>query len=393
NWNSGIRNFNMKYDFNHFVNDNISLDYGIQNTYYQFNPGEIGPINAQSGINEFDLTKKYAFDNAVYISAEHTFSDNFSAQYGLRYSSFFRLGQELNVYENDQPLVFNETFGIYEEADPVGTNTLSKGKVERYFGNLEPRLALSYNFNDNQSIKASYNRMSQYLHLITNTSSPTPLDVWAPSGKYIEPQILDQVALGYFRNFNDQKYSLEVESFYKYIQNRLDYIDGANLIANNSIEQVLIPGVARAYGLELLLRKNSGRFTGWISYTLSKTEQKTPGRSASETGINNSNWYNTSYDKPHDISVTATYDLSPKWEINSNFAYQTGLPTTYPSGQYRFENLTIPVYSPRNSNRLPAYHRLDLSATYTPKPSLQRTYKSSWNFGIYNIYTRKNAVS
>ncbi len=391
NWNSGIRNLNFKYDFNHYLNENISFDYGLQSTYYQFNPGEIEPSTPQSGINRFELTKKYALENAVYFSAEHNISPKFSAEYGVRYSGFLRLGQnELNLYANDNPVSFNETFQIYEEADPIGIRTLSNNKVERAFSNLEPRLALSYSFNDNQSVKASYNRMSQYLHLITNTSSPTPLDVWAPSGRYIEPQLLDQVAVGYFQNFRDRRYSMEIESFYKIIQNRLDYIDGANLIANNSIEQVLLPGNARAYGLELLFRKSKGKLTGWVAYTLSKTEQQTPGRTPEETV--NGNWYNTNYDKPHDVSLTASYELNKKWQFSSNFAYQTGLPTTYPMGQYRFENLTVPVYSPRNSNRLPDYHRLDISATYTPKPA-STGYRSSWNFGIYNVYNRMNAVS
>lgn len=393
NWNSGIKNLNFKYDFNQYLNEEISLDYGLQSTYYEFNPGEIEPSTPESGINPLELTKKYALENAVYISAEHNLLPGFSAEYGLRYSGFLRLGQEeLNLYENDLPVIFNETFQIYEEADPIGSRQLSRNKVERSFANLEPRLALAYSFNENQSVKVSYNKMSQYLHLITNTSSPTPLDVWAPSGRYIEPQLLDQVAVGYFQNLKDRKYSLEVETFYKIIKNRLDYIDGANLIANNSIEQVLLSGNARAYGLELLFRKNRGKLTGWLAYTLSKTEQKTPGRTPLETGINNGDWYNTNYDKPHDISLTASYEMNKRWQFSTNFAYQTGLPTTFPTGQYKFENLTVPVYSPRNSNRLPDYHRLDISATFTPKPSATR-YKSSWNFGVYNVYGRKNAVS
>ncbi len=394
NWNSGIKNLNLKYDFNHYINDNLNLDYGIQNTYYEFNPGEIEPSTPTSGIINYKLTKKYAFESALYISAEHNLSKNLSAEYGLRFSNFFRLGQsELNIYQNDQAVNFNEDFKIYEKAKPIGTSSLSKSKVEEYFKALEPRLSLAYSFNDDESVKLSYNRMNQYLHLITNTSSPTPLDIWTPSGKYIEPQKLDQIAAGYFKNLLDDKYSVEIEGFYKFIKNRIDYIDGADLIANNAIEQVILPGKARAYGLEFLLKKNSGRFTGWLAYTLSRSEQKTPGRSPVETGINNGNWYKTAYDKTHDISIIGSYELNSRWQLNSNFVYQTGLPTTYPSGQYSFENLVIPVYSPRNSERLPAYHRLDISATYTPSKNAGRDYKSSWNFGIYNLYGRKNAVS
>ena len=300
--------------------------------------------------------------------------------------------EELNLY-SEEPVVYNQRFGIYEKADPIDIKTLENSRIERSFGNLEPRLAIAYAFNEDQSVKLSYNRMTQYLHLITNTSSPTPLDVWAPSGKYIEPQKLDQVAIGYYRNFLDREYSVELEGYYKTLSNRLDYIDGANLIANDAIEQVILAGEARAYGAELLLKKNRGRFTGWFAYTLSKSEQRTPGRNNTEPGINNFEWYSTAYDKPHDLSFTASYELSRKWDLNANFVYQTGLPTTYPSGQYRFENMTIPVYSARNSNRLPDYHRLDISATYTPSKNGKSSYRSSWNFGIYNVYARKNAVS
>src|SRR5690554_4335955 len=208
-WNSGIRNFNVKYDVDHYVNDNIELSYGINGTYYQFNPGELEPSYEGSGINYRELTKKFVYDGAAYFSVEHRLSDNFSAQYGLRYSTFFRMGQEqLNLYPQDEAVRYHPEFGIYQSAEPTGSKSLSKSKVERFFGNLEPRLALAYSFNDNESVKLSYNRMAQYLHLITNTSSPTPLDVWAPSGKYIEPQLLHQLAVGYFRNLRQDRYSL-----------------------------------------------------------------------------------------------------------------------------------------------------------------------------------------
>ena len=393
NWNSGIKNGNFKYDVEHFVNQNLGLNYGVQNTWYEFNPGEIEPNSENSGITPAKLIKKYALENAVYLSVEQKISEAFSAEYGIRYSNFLRLGQkELNLYENQQPVIYNSKFGIYEKAEPSGSIALSNKKVERSFNNLEPRLALAYSFSEDRSVKLSYNRMTQYLHLITNTSSPTPLDVWAPSGQYIEPQLLDQVAAGYYQSFAEDQYSLEVESFYKILDNRIDYIDGANLIANDAIEQVILPGKGRAYGLELLLKKNQGAFTGWLAYTLSRSEQQTPGRTTVEPGINNGRWYPTAYDKTHDLSLTGSYELNRKWSLNANFIFQTGLPTTYPKGQYKFENLTIPVYSARNSNRLPAYHRLDLSATYTPKKN-NKKWESSWNFGLYNVYSRQNAAS
>ena len=393
-WNSGIQNFNFKYDFKHYVADGFKLQYGINSMYYKFNPGEIEPSTPTSGINSFKLTDKYAFENSVYIDAEHKINDKLNLSYGLRFSSFLRLGQDqLNTYQNDQAVVFNDSFQIYQKATPTGTETYNRSHIIESFANLEPRASLAYQLSDDASIKASYNRMTQYLHLLSNTSSPTPLDVWTPSGKYVKPQLLDQVALGYFRSINDDKYSLEVETYYKKIQNRIDYIDGADLIANDAIEQVILNGEARAYGLEVLLRKNEGRFKGWLAYTLSKSEQRTPGFTSSELGINNGNWYNTAYDKTHDISLTGSYDWNKKWNFSANFLFQTGQPTTYPNGQYVYNGVNIPSYSNRNADRLPAYHRLDFSANYTPKPDKTKGWQSYWVFSVYNVYNRRNAAS
>ena len=393
-WVSGIQNFNFKYDFKHYLNDKLKLQYGINSIYYKFNPGEINPTVETSGINPFKLTDKYAFENAIYFDAEHKISNKLALSYGLRFSSFYRLGQdELNVYENDHAVTFNEDFQIYEKADPIDTESFKRSDVIAKFHNLEPRATLAYQVNTSSSIKASYNRMSQYLHLLSNTNSPTPLDVWTPSGKYIKPQLLDQFAIGYFLSFNENLYSLEIESFYKTIENRIDYIDGADLIANNAIEQVILNGEAKAYGLEVLLRKNEGRFKGWLAYTLSKSEQQTKGRTPTELGINNGNWYKTPHDKTHDISFTGSYEWSEKWKINSNFLFQTGQPATFPNGQYEYNGISIPSYGGRNNNRLPAYNRLDVSLTYTPKPKKTNGWKSHWVFGIYNIYNRRNAAS
>ncbi|MDT0557498.1 TonB-dependent receptor [Ichthyenterobacterium sp. W332] len=393
-WTSGIRNFNLKYDFKHYIKDGFKLEYGINSIYYKFNPGEIEPTTESSGINTFKLIDKYAFENAVYIDAEHQITDKLALGYGVRFSSFLRLGQdELNVYTNDNPLLFNEDLQIYEKADPIGTESFKRSDVIESFFNIEPRFSLAYQLNNESSLKASYNRMTQYLHLLSNTSSPTPLDVWTPSGRYAKPQLLDQFAVGYFKTINDNDYSLEVEAFYKTIQNRIDYIDGADLIANNAIEQIILNGRARAYGLELLFRKNEGDFKGWIAYTLSKSEQQTEGRTPLETGINKGKWYNTPFDKTHDVSVTTSYELNEKWSFGSNFLFQTGLPTTFPNGQYQFNGISIPSFDSRNTSRLPAYHRLDISATYNPKPDSTKRWKGQWVFSIYNIYNRRNAAS
>ena len=393
-WDSGIKNYNIKYDFKNYISDKFKLNYGVNGIYYSFNPGTIRPSDENSGINFDQLDKKYAFEPAFYLNADHDISKRLSLSYGLRYSLFYRLGQsDVNIYTNDNPVLFNSDLQIYEKATPIGTKSFGKNESMKSYNYLEPRFSLAYQLNDEQSIKTSYNRMVQYLQLISNTSSPTPLDIWTPSDEFIKPQIADQVAVGYFRNFKDGEYSLEVETYYKIVKNRLDYIDGADLIANKAIEQIILNGELRSYGLELMFRKNEGRFNGWISYTLAKSQQRTPGRTASELGINNGNWYNSVYDKLHNIAITSAYNLNDKWSFGANFAFQTGQPVTYPNGQYQYLGITVPSYGLRNENRLPAYHHLDISAPLTPRKNINRNWKGEWVFSIYNLYNRKNAAS
>lgn len=394
NWDSGIKNYNIKYDFKHYISDRYKMTYGLNAVYYDFNPGTVSPTGPSSGINREQLDKKYALEPALYIDAEQEITDKLSINYGFRYSMFYRMGQQdMNIYANNQAVTFNPELQIYEKGKPIGTEHFGSGKTIASFNNLEPRLAVSYQLDDNQSIKASYNRMSQYIHLVSNTASPTPLDVWAPSDNFIKPQLLDQVALGYFRNFHNDDYTLETEIYYKKVKNRIDYIDGADLIANKAIEQVILNGRSRSYGLEVLLRKNSGKLNGWISYTLSRSEQQTPGRTALETGINNGKWYSTGYDKTHNLAVTASYKLTEKWSFGSTFALQSGQPVTYPNGQYEYGGVIVPSYGARNEDRLPAYHHLDVSATYIPKPDKKKGWQGEWVFSIYNLYNRMNSAS
>lgn len=394
NWTSGIKNFNAKYDFKHYLGNSTRLTYGVNAQYYQFNPGKIVPLDEGSGFNTTQLDKKYAFEPAVYFDADQNISKRLTVTYGVRYSMFYRLGkQDINIYANNQAVIFNSNFGIYEKAVPTGIRKYASNETIAKFNNLEPRIALSYAFNDAQSVKVSYNRMTQYLHLISNTSSPTPLDIWSPSDQFFKPQILDQLAIGYFRNFKDDAYSLEIESFYKKIKNKVDYIDGGDLIVNNALEQVILNGIGRAYGVELMLRKNSGALSGWLAYTLSRSEQKIPGRSDLETGINNGQWYKSNYDKLHNVSITGIYKRNTKWTFGAIFTLQSGQPTTFPNGQYTYQDITIPDYGLRNGNSLPLFHHLDLSATFTPRKNKNRLWKSEWVFSIYNLYNRNNAAS
>jgi TonB dependent receptor/CarboxypepD_reg-like domain/TonB-dependent Receptor Plug Domain len=393
-WDSGIKNYNLKYDFKHYVSDRFKMQYGINTVYYDFNPGKITPTGADSAINPDKLENKYALEPALYFDAEHQLAEKLTVSYGMRYSTFYRLGsQTLNTYANNQPVTFDQDLKIYEKANPTGTRHYGSNEVIANFGNLEPRVAVSYQLNDNASVKASYNRMAQYLHLISNTASPTPLDVWTPSDNWIKPQLLDQYAVGYFRNFENDAWSLETEAFYKTVKNRVDYIDGADLIANEAIEQVILSGKSRAYGLEVLLRKNTGALSGWVSYTLSRAEQQTPGRAPGETGINNGEWYKSGYDKLHNLSVTTAYELSKKWQFGAIFTLQSGRPVTYPNGQYQYGDIVVPSYGARNENRLPAYHHLDVSATYVPHPEKRKGWQGEWVFSIYNLYNRQNSAS
>ncbi len=394
NWDSGIKNYNLKYDFKYYLSNKIKLNFGANSIYYDFNPGTINPSNSSSGINFKQIEKKYAFEPSVYLDAEQKITDKINVEYGFRYSMFSRLGSSTkNLYANDQAVNYDSDLKIYEKATPIGTEFYGRNKSMANFNNFEPRFSVAYELAQNKSVKASYNRMVQYLQLVSNTASPTPLDVWTPSDSYIKPQIADQFAVGYFTNLKDDSYSLEVESYYKKIKNRMDYIDGADLIANEAIEQVILNGEMRSYGLEFMLRKNTGKFSGWIAYTLSRSEQRTPGRTVNEVGINNGNWYRSAYDKTHNLAITSSYKWNKKWNFGANFTLQTGQPVTYPNGQYTYQGITVPSYGMRNENNLPLYHHLDISATLTPKHNDAKKWKGEWVFSIYNLYSRKNAAS
>ncbi|GAA4230746.1 TonB-dependent receptor [Postechiella marina] len=393
-WVSSITNYNIKYDLSYFINDKFKLNFGASGIYYQFDPGAINPTSETSAINPLQLDEKRAFEGGLYIDGEHKITDKLTASYGLRLSTFTRLGgQPLTNYQGNLPVVYNTTLGIYERGTEQGETDYEKGSSIKDFGNLEPRLALSYQLNSTSSLKTGYSRVAQYIHLLSNTTSVTPLDVWTPSGKFIKPQLSDQYALGYFKNFKNKTFSLEVEAYYKTTDNRIDYIDGSDLIGQNTIETEILNGEARAYGLEFLIRKSKGDLTGWLAYTISKAEQRTPGGAAGGLGINDGKWYNSSHDRTHDVSLTGSYKLNDKWSLGSNFIFQTGRPVTYPNGQYTYEDLTIASFSNRNSDRLTAYHRLDISATWVPNKKPDKKWKGEWVFGIYNIYNRKNAAS
>jgi hypothetical protein len=390
-WQSSLSNLNFKTDFDFYANEKHNIKFGLGSIYYTFNPGNITPFGSKSSLVATNNPLKYALENYAYLQDDYKINSNLSVMYGLRISNFAQLANEsIPVYNNDQPVVFNPTINNYQKGTVKSYN---KSKRNTWLNNsygLEPRINVNYQISESASIKTGYNRMFQYIHLLSTATSPTPLDIYTPSSSFIKPQISDQIASGYFKNIKDNKYELSVEGYYKWMQNQFDFIDGASPLLNNSPETILLNGSARSYGLEFMVKKGEGRFTGWISYTLSKAERKTPGINGGR-GINNGEYYATNYDKPHNLAVTANYKLSEKWSFSANFIFQSGRPITYPESNYTFNGLSVPDYSERNAHRLPAYHRLDVSATLKGKES--KRLKSQWVFGIYNIYNRQNAAN
>ncbi|MBN1822288.1 MAG: TonB-dependent receptor [Prolixibacteraceae bacterium] len=377
-WSSKIRDLNIKEDFTWFMNSENQIDFGINFIYHHFEPG-----NIKTGDNSFytdlNLTNYNALENSIYVSNEQKIGTRFSMKYGIRLSIFQQIGEgKVREYMNpDAP-------SAYEVTD---IKTYKKWeKIDNPFINIEPRFSIKYTLDSESSVKASYNRMVQNLHLISNTNSPTPLDIWLPTSKYIKPLIADQIAVGYFRNFKNNAFETSAELYYKNMKNVLDYKDGAELFLNEDLETELLTGTGYSYGLELLMKKQEGRITGWASYTLAKTMRKIP-------GINDGKAYPSAYDRTHDVSLVVNYELSKRFTLSGNWVFATGNPTTYPIAKYDVQGNTVYQYAKRNSNRIPDYHRLDLSLTYDPKKNENRKIKRTLNLSLYNVYARRNAYS
>jgi outer membrane cobalamin receptor len=275
-----------------------------------------------------------------------------------------------------------DRFNVYKNGELTDSVFLEKGKLGKTYLNLEPRISANYQLNDVSSVKLGYARNTQNLHLLSNSTSGNPTDQWIGSSYSVKPEIADQVSVGYSRNFDDDNYEINVETYYKALQNQIDFKNGADINFTPDVEGELLSGKGRAYGLELIAKKKSGKLTGWVSYTLSKTERKID-------GINNNRWYNARQDKTHDLAVVGTYELNQKWTLSGLFVYSTGNAVTYPTGKYKINGQTVFQYSDRNADRMPAYHRMDLNATY--EPAKKKRFHSSWSFGLYNVYGRQNA--
>ncbi len=382
-WNSLISNYIFKPQFTYFLNSNNELNFGAEVIYYNFEPANARGVS-QGEPSDFSLSRKYNLESSLYLSNSQKISKIFTIDYGIRYSLF-------NAFGPDKTYTYNDAVpGV--RRDTVSSRQYKSGEVIAAYGNFEPRVSFKVQANPTSSIKGSYNRMAQYLHLISNTTASNPLDVWNPSSKNIKPQLADQYTLGFFKDLGKSRtYELSVEGYWKNTQNQIDYIDGADLLINEFLEGDLLSGEGRAYGIETYFQKKAGRLTGWVSYTLARTELKV-------NGINQGNWYPTRFDQTHNLKVAAFYDISKRWSFSANFVYTSGTPTTFPTSRYISQGLLIPYNGndSRNNVTLPDYHRLDVSFRLEGKKQKRgkdRKNNDYWVFGVYNLYARQNPFS
>lgn len=365
---SRIQDYGIKQDFQLFSGKEFTLKFGFNSVYHKIIPGA---ITTKGDIDLKSLTNKYSWENAVYISHQYKFTNKFSVEYGARVSAFSVIGPG-NFYTYDN------------NGQTIDTSTYTSGQIAKTYIQLEPRATLNFIVNQESSVKAAYARNVQNLHLLSNSTSGNPTDLWIPNSNNVKPEIADQVSLGYYHNFSDNLYEFSAEIYYKNMQNQIDYKNGAELNFNENVESQILFGKGRAYGLELFMKKNQGRLNGWISYTVSRTERKFD-------GINNGSYYPAKQDRTHDISIVGMYEVNRKWTLSATWVYNTGNAVTYPSGKYQIDDKTMMLYTNRNANRMPAYHRLDVGATWMVKKTPK--FESSWSFSIYNFYGRDNAYT
>jgi hypothetical protein len=375
-WKANITDYSVKADIEYFQAGGSTMHAGVSSVYYTFAPGTVTPTASTSIFRALELPAQKAVEWAAYVDEEVQLSPAVAVQLGLR----------ATMFENRSTGTFYDYVGERgRQLTPVNGRTYPNGPVASY-PNLEPRASARLALSENASLKASYNRMVQYIHLISNTTAATPLDVWMPSTRNIKPEKADQISLGYFRNFDHNMYEASVEVFGKTMTNQIDYINGANVFLNQNMEAELLYGQGRAYGAEFYLKKTSGRFNGWLSYTLSRSERQID-------GINQDKWYANKYDKTHYLAVVGIFEYSDRLTFSATFNYSTGVATTYPDGRFSYQGLIVPHVGndARNNSRVPAYHRLDLGATLKNRPHPERRWQGSWTFSIYNAYARRNA--
>jgi hypothetical protein len=380
-WQSGIKDFSLKNDYSWFVNPKNTIRFGGQVTHHTFRPGTATPIGDESIFTGKELPEIYALESGIFIENDQIWSERISARYGIRLSFFQDIGPYTNyIYDTSDPMKYTVIDSVLYDKNEI---------FNPQFG-FEPRISIKYELDKESSLKASYNHMVQYLHLTTNTMSSTPLDLWYPSTPNIKPQNVDQVSIGYFRNFRSDLFETSIEVYYKKMRNSIDFKDHAELLLNEYLEGELRFGESFSYGAEFMIKKQRGKFNGWISYTYSRVFKDIP-------EINNGNPYPADYDKPHNISLILSYDFTNRLNFSMNWVYSTGAPRTMPTGRFEYEGMILPVYSDRNSVRLPDYHRMDIAVTYnfrkTNDEGKPKRFNSSLNFSVYNLYNRHNTYS
>ena len=387
-----IKNQSNKVAFSWFPNAKHQVNYGAEATVYDFEPFSTTLDYIDSNLVDIniELQNEYAVEPSLYIEDNWKVNNRLTIRGGLRYSSFYNLGARDVVNYNPTA---NGT--VRNDLITDTTNYSSREIIESFDGlqGLEPRLGINFKTTENTAIKASYNRMRQYIHLISNTTSSLPIDTWRPAGKYIDPGTADQIALGWNRNFKGGEWQLSVETYYKSMRDLVDFKNGAQPTGVDNIEVALMTGRGRSYGLEMQLDKKIGQLTGWVAYTYSRSQLQVDLGATPEEWINLGNWYSAAQDKPHDIAIVAAYAWKPNISFSGSFIYQTGKPYTYPEAKSEFEGIIYPFALSRNNSRTPAYHRLDLSMDAAIPNKKENGRKGSWNFGVYNAYARKNAFS
>ncbi|MHC1775112.1 MAG: carboxypeptidase-like regulatory domain-containing protein [Lentimicrobium sp.] len=370
-WKSKMQNQSLKGDFTWYAGPNHTIRFGTAVTRHTFDPGTAKGTGSESLFTEYKLPRNYALEYGVYASNEQKVNEKILIKYGVRFSAFQNIGPG-TIYNYDED---------YNMTDSVA---YTSGTIINTYHAFEPRLGVNYLLSNTASIKASYSRTVQYVHLAQNSTAGTPLDLWFPSSPNVKPQKADQFAIGYFKNLKDNSIETSVEVYYKNMWDIIDFKDNAELLLNAELEGELRTGRGQAYGLELLARKNSGKLNGWVSYTLSASRRKI-------AEINNGNSYRAPYEKPHNIAIVLNYEFNERAVLSANWVYSTGAPVTFPTGRAVIGNVIVPIYSDRNAYRLPDYHRLDLSFSIKGKNKKERKWQGEWNFSVYNAYGRKNA--
>ncbi len=369
-WQSDLKNYSTKLDFTYYLNNSNTIKFGAITSYQFFDPATAKGVGSESLFGEYKVPRNFGLEHAIYASNEQVVNYWLTLKYGIRLSAYQRLGAA--------------TIQNYDaNYNKIGETQYATGKVVKTFFNWEPRLGAQFMINDNNSIKASYSRTVQYLHLASNSNAGTPLDVWFPSGPNVKPQVADQYATGFFRNFFDNVVETSFEVYYKDMRNVVDFKDYADLFLNKEMEGQVRVGKSYSYGAEAMVRVNGDKLSGWVSYTYSKTRRKI-------NGVNNEQWFPAFYDKPHNVNVVLSYDISPRIVFGANWIYATGAPITVPVGRIVVENDIVPVYSARNAYRMPDYHRLDVSLTIKSKKKVNRKWEGELNVSVYNVYGRKN---